>query len=282
MQYLKLNNGVKMPILGFGTEKIQADKTRQAVIDAIDVGYRLIDTSQRCNNECEIGDAIKQSGIKREELFITSKIWIDNYSHEKCIKSFKQSLSNMDLSYMDLVLISHPVSDYYSAYSALEELYEDGLIKSIGVSNFYPDRLTDICLFGCGVPPAVNQVEVNPFDGKFLAQANMEENSVQMQAYGLFINGLLSISRNRTLNEIADKHNVSPAQVIIRWLVERSISVVTKTTDKQKMIENIDVFDFSLDEDDMMYMMDLNRNEDKFFNHYYPMEIKELGDYYGL
>ncbi len=189
MQYLILNNGIKMPILGFGTYQIPPEETKHAVLDAIDVGYRLIDTAQAYQNEKEVGEAISECGVPRDELFITTKVWIENYGYENCKSSVLESLEKLGLDYIDLVLLHQPFSDYYGAYRALEELYEEGLVKSIGVSNFYPDRLSDICLFGRRVIPAVNQVETNPFNAQYLAQTNMEKNGVQMSAWAPFAEG---------------------------------------------------------------------------------------------
>ena len=196
MQYLTLNNGIKMPVLGFGVYQIPPEKTKQAVLDAIEAGYRLIDTAQMYQNETEVGEAIGECGVSREELFITTKVWVGNYGYDNCRASVLKSLERLGLDYIDLVLLHQPFSDYYGAYKALEELYEEGLVKSIGVSNFYPDRLTDICLFGRKVIPAINQVEANPFNAQYAAQANMEKNGVQMQAWAPFAEGKNDIFDN--------------------------------------------------------------------------------------
>mgnify|MGYP003296450917 CR=1 FL=1 len=274
MHYLTLNNGVKMPILGFGTYQIPPEETKQAVLDAIDVGYRLIDTAQSYLNEKEVGEAIAECGIPREELFITTKVWIENYAYDKCRASVLESLEKLGLDYIDLVLLPQPFSDYYGAYSALEDLYEEGLIKAIGVSNFYPDRLTDICLFGRKIIPAVNQVETNPFNAQYLAQANMEKNGVQMSAWAPFAEGMQGMFTNETLVKIGEKNNKTPAQVILRWLIERSVVVLCKSTHKERMAENIDVFDFALDEDDMLEIMSLDKSESMFFDHTDPETVE--------
>jgi 2,5-diketo-D-gluconate reductase A len=274
MHYLTLNNGVKMPILGFGTYQIPPEETKQAVLDAIDVGYRLIDTAQSYLNEKEVGEAIAECGIPREELFITTKVWIENYGYDKCRASVLESMEKLGLDYIDLVLLHQPFSDYYGAYSALEDLYEEGLIRAIGVSNFYPDRLTDICLFGRKIIPAINQVETNPFNAQYLAQANMEKNGVQMSAWAPFGEGKQGMFTNKTLVKIAEKNNKTPAQVILRWLIERSVVVLCKSTHKERMAENIDVFDFALDEQDMLEIMSLDKSESMFFDHTDPEMVE--------
>ena len=263
-----------MPILGFGTYQIPPEETKQAVLDAIDVGYRLIDTAQSYLNEKEVGEAIAECGIPREELFITTKVWIENYGYDKCRASVLESMEKLGLDYIDLVLLHQPFSDYYGAYSALEDLYEEGLIRAIGVSNFYPDRLTDICLFGRKIIPAINQVETNPFNAQYLAQANMEKNGVQMSAWAPFGEGKQGMFTNKTLVKIAEKNNKTPAQVILRWLIERSVVVLCKSTHKERMAENIDVFDFALDEQDMLEIMSLDKSESMFFDHTDPEMVE--------
>ena len=277
MQYIILNNGVKMPILGFGVYQIPQEETKQAVLDAIEVGYRLIDTAQSYFNEKQVGEAIAECGVPRKELFITTKIWIENYGYDKCKSSVLESLEKMDLDYIDLVLLHQPFSDYYGAYRALEDLYEDKMIRAIGVSNFYPDRLADICLFDRNVIPAINQVETNPLNAQYAAQANMEKNGVQMEAWAPFGEGMHNMFTNETLVNIGKKYNKSVAQVILRWLIERSIVVLCKSTHKARMAENIDVFDFALDEEDMLEIMKLDTSSSLFFDHTDP-EIVEWFD----
>lgn len=281
MQYLTLNNGIKMPILGFGVYQIPPEDTEQAVLDAISAGYRLIDTAQSYFNEKEVGEAIGKCGVPREELFITTKVWIENYGYDKCKSSVLESLEKLGLDYIDLVLLHQPFADYYGAYRALEELYEDGIIKAIGVSNFYPDRLTDICLFGRKIIPAINQVEINPFNAQYPAQANMEKNGVQISAWAPFGEGKDNIFTNDTLVGIGEKHNKTVAQVILRWLLQRSIVVLSKSTHKERMEENIDVFDFVLDEEDMLEIMNLDKSESLFFNHQDPEVVELFNDLVG-
>lgn len=274
MQYLTLNNGVKMPILGFGVYQIPQEETKQAVLDAIDVGYRSIDTAQSYFNEKEVGEAIAECGVPRDELFITTKVWIDNYGYDKCRASVLQSLEKMGLNYIDLVLLHQPFSDYYGAYRALEDLYEEGIVKSIGVSNFYPDRLTDICLFGRKIIPQINQVETNPFNAQFSAQANMEKNGVQIAAWAPFGEGMQGMFTHETLVKIGEKYNKSVAQVILRWLIQRSIVVLCKSTHRERMEENINVFDFVLDEEDMIEIMELDKSSSMFFDHADPEMVE--------
>ena len=270
-----------MPILGFGTYQIPPEETKHAVLDAIDVGYRLIDTAQAYQNEKEVGEAISECGVPRDELFITTKVWIENYGYENCKSSVLESLEKLGLDYIDLVLLHQPFSDYYGAYRALEELYEEGLVKSIGVSNFYPDRLSDICLFGRRVIPAVNQVETNPFNAQYLAQANMEKNGVQMSAWAPFAEGREGIFDNETLVKIGKKHGKTSAQVILRWLIDRSIIVLAKSTHKERMAENIDVFDFALDDEDMLEIMELDKSESMFFDHMDPETVESFDEIGG-
>lgn len=207
MDYVTLNNNVKMPILGFGVYQIPQEETKQAVLDAIDVRYRLIDTAQSYFNEKEVGEAIGECGVPRKELFITTKIWIENYGYDKCRASLFESLEKLGLDYIDLVLLHQPFADYYGAYRALEDLYGEGLIKAIGVSNFYPDRLTDICLFERKIIPAINQVETNPLNAQYDAQENMEKYGVQISAWAPFGEGMQGMFTNETLVGIGKKYD---------------------------------------------------------------------------
>ena len=246
MQHVTLNNGVEMPILGFGVYQIPQEETKHAVLDAIDVGYRSIDTAQSYFNEKEVGEAIAECGVAREELFITTKIWIENYGYEKCKASVLESMEKLGVDYIDLVLLHQPFADYYGAYRALEELYEEGLIRAIGVSNFYPDRLTDICLFERKVIPAINQVETNPLNAQYDAQENMKKHGVQIAAWAPFGEGMQGMFTNETLVGIGRKYDKTAAQVILRWLIQRQIVVLCKSTHKERIAENFDVFDFEL------------------------------------
>ena len=251
MEYVKLNNGVEMPILGFGVYQIPKEETKECVLNAIKVGYRLIDTAQSYFNESEVGDAIEECGVPRSELFITTKVWIDNYGYDKCKASILESLKKLKTDYIDLLLLHQPFSDYYGAYRALEDLYQEGKIRAIGVSNFYPDRLADICLFERKVIPAVNQVETNPFNGQFKAQENMESFGVHIEVWAPFGEGKSGMFENVILKKIGKKYGKSVAQVILRWLIQRGVIVVCKSTHKDRMEQNFDVFDFKLSDEDM-------------------------------
>ena len=274
MEYVKLNNGVEMPILGFGVYQIPASDTKKWVMDAINVGFRAIDTAQSYFNEAEVGDAIKESSIPREEFFITTKVWIDNYGYEKCKASVEESLKKLKTDYIDLVLLHQPFSNYYGAYRALEDLYEEGKIRAIGVSNFYPDRLTDMCLFGRKVVPAVNQVETNPLNAQFKAQDNMEKYGVHIEAWAPFGEGKNNMFSNPTLVEIGKKYNKSAAQVILRWLIQRGVIIACKSTHKERMEENFKVFDFELSNEDMEAIKALDTSDSLFFNHQDPSMVE--------
>ena len=274
MEYVKLNNGVEMPILGFGVYQIPKEETKRCVLDAIKVGFRSIDTAQSYFNEAEVGDAIVDSGIPREELFITTKVWIDNYGYENCKKSVMESLKKLKTDYIDLVLLHQPFSDYYGAYRALEELYEEGKIRAIGVSNFYPDRLADMCLFGRKVVPVINQVETNPLNAQYLAQENMEKYGVHIEAWAPFGEGRNGMFENETLVNIGKKYNKSAAQVILRWLIQRGVIIACKSTHLERMKENFNVFDFKLSNDDMEEIKKLDTTDSLFFDHQDPSMVE--------
>lgn len=274
MEYVKLNNGVEMPILGFGVYQIPQAETKQAVLNAIKSGYRLIDTAQSYFNEKEVGEAIRECGVPREELFITSKVWIDNYGYEKCKASVLESLKKLGVEYIDLMLLHQAYADYYGAYRALEELYEEGKIRAIGVSNFFPDRLADICLFGRKIVPAVNQIEINPLHQREYDQKVMEEFGVKAEAWAPFGEGKNNMFSNPTLAEIGKKYNKSVAQVILRWLIQRGVIVVCKSTHIERMQENFNVFDFELSSEDMEKIKTLENGESLFFNHLDPEMVK--------
>lgn len=274
MEYVKLNNGVEMPIISFGVYQIPKEDTKRCVLDAIKSGYRGIDTAQSYFNESEVGDAIVECGVPREELFITTKVWIDHYGYEECKASVEESLRKLKTDYLDLCLLHQPFSDYYGAYRALEELYVEGKIKAIGVSNFYPDRLTDICMFDRKVIPAVNQVEVNPFNAQWCAQENMEKHGVKMEAWAPFGEGRNNLFTNETLVSIGKKYNKSSAQVMLRWLIQRGVIVVCKSTHIERMQENINVFDFELTEEDMNSIKTLDTSNSLFFSHNDPNMVE--------
>lgn len=274
MEYVKLNNGVEMPLISFGVYQIPKEDTKRCVLDAIKSGYRGIDTAQSYFNESEVGDAIVECGVPREELFITTKVWIDHYGYEECKASVEESLRKLKTDYLDLCLLHQPFSDYYGAYRALEELYAEGKIKAIGVSNFYPDRLTDICMFDRKVIPAVNQVEVNPFNAQWCAQENMEKYGVKMEAWAPFGEGRNNLFTNETLVSIGKKYNKSSAQVMLRWLIQRGVIVACKSTHIERMQENINVFDFELTEEDMNSIKILDTSNSLFFSHSDPNMVE--------
>jgi 2,5-diketo-D-gluconate reductase A len=274
MEYVTLNNGVEMPILGYGVYQIPKEETKRCVLDAIRVGYRSIDTAQSYFNEAEVGEALAECGVPRSELFITTKVWIDNYGYDKCKKSVEESLKKLKTDYIDLVLLHQPFSDYYGAYRGLEDLYEEGKIKAIGVSNFYPDRLSDMCLFGRKVIPAVNQVETNPINAQFKAQENMEKYGVHIEAWAPFGEGRNGLFENETLTNIGKKYDKSAAQVILRWLIQRGVIIACKSTHVERMEQNFNVFDFKLTDEDMEEINKLNTSDSLFFNHQDPSMVE--------
>lgn len=276
MEYVTLNNGIKMPTVGFGVFQVK-DKNEciRVVLDAIDAGYRLIDTAQSYGNEEAVGEAISKSSVPREDLFITTKVWISNSGYEKAKESIEASLKKMKLDYLDLVLIHQPLNDYYGTYRAMQDLYKEGKIKAIGVSNFYPDRLVDLALFN-EITPAVNQIEVNPFHQQIEAQGFNEKYGVQLEAWAPFAEGRNGMFTNPELKEIGDKYGKSIAQVILRWLLQRGIVPLAKTVNKERMLQNIDIFDFELSEEDMKRISSLDKKESSFFNHQEAASVERL------
>lgn len=276
MEYITLNNGVKMPKVGFGVYQVtDQNECRQAVLDAIDVGYSLIDTAQAYGNEEAVGEAIKMSGVDRKDLFITTKVWISNYGYEKAKMSVEESLKKMQLDYLDLVLLHQPFNDYYGAYQALVDLYKEGKIKAIGVSNFYPDRLVDMAIFS-EVTPAINQVEVNVFHQQKEAQVYNEKYGVQLEAWAPFAEGRNNMFSNLELKAIGEKYGKTVAQVILRWLVQRNIVPLSKSVKKSRMEENINIFDFELSKEDMDKISEMDKKESSFFSHYDPSIVEMI------
>ncbi len=273
MEYLVLRNKEKMPILGYGVFQIENDKCEQLVLDALEVGYRKIDTAQSYFNEEAVGKAIKKSGINREEIFITSKVWIDNYGYEKCRKSVEESLRKLQTDYIDLMLLHQPFSDYYGAYRALEDLYEEGKIRAIGVSNFYPDRLVDLVSFS-KIPPMVNQIETHVLNQRQDDKKWMDKYNVIHEAWAPFGEGKGNLFENEILKKIGEKYNKTTGQVMLRWNIQRGISVLPKTVSKERMLENISVFDFSLSDEDMKAISALDTQTSLFFSHYDPSIIE--------
>ncbi|QUB94562.1 aldo/keto reductase [Leptotrichia sp. oral taxon 218] len=267
MKYVTLNNGVKMPILGFGVFQIDDMKEcEEAVYNALKAGYRLIDTAAAYGNEEAVGRAIKRSGIPREEIFVTTKLWVSDVNYEKAKLAFETSLKKLDLEYIDLYLIHQPFNDVYGAWRAMTELYKEGKIKAIGVSNFYPARLVDF-IINNEVVPAVNQVETHPFNQQVKANKIMKEYGVQIESWGPFAEGKNGIFANGILSEIGKKYNKSVAQVILRWLIQRNIIAIPKSTRKDRIEENFNVFDFELNSEDMGKISELDKKESLFLNY---------------
>jgi diketogulonate reductase-like aldo/keto reductase len=278
MQTLKLNNGIEIPILGFGVFQItDPAECAQSVVDAIETGYSHIDTAASYQNEEAVGRGIKQSKIARDELFITTKLWIQSNGYEGTLKAFDNSLNRLQLDYVDLYLIHQPFGDVYGEWRAMEELYQQGKIRAIGVSNFQPDRMMDLIIHN-QITPAVNQIEVNPFQQQIDTQKFFQDNSVQVEAWAPFAEGRNNIFQNERLQSIAAKHNKSVAQVILRWLVQRGIIALAKTIRKERMIENISVFDFELDAEDVAAITTLDTKTSSFFDHRDPEMVKWLGE----
>ena len=276
MEYVTLNNGIQMPKLGFGVYQIRdAAQCEQAVVDAVSVGYRLIDTAASYGNEEAVGRAVKRCGIPREELFLTTKLWISDTSYEGAKAAFHKSLERMGLDYLDLYLIHQPLNDYYGAWRAMEELYQEGLVRAIGVCSFYPDRLADLISFQ-KVVPAVNQVETNVFFQQREAQEYMQSKGVVMEGWAPFAEGKNNLFQNEALLSIGEKHQKSVAQVVLRWLLQRNIVCIPKSVKKERMEENIQVFDFSLDEEDLKAIASLDTGKSCFFNHRDPLVVEQL------
>ncbi|MEJ5200227.1 MAG: aldo/keto reductase, partial [Anaerolineae bacterium] len=265
-----LNNGVEMPILGFGVFQI-ADpaECERCVLDALETGYRLIDTAASYGNEAAVGAAIKRSGVPRAEIFVTTKLWIQDAGYEKTKQAFERSLQRLQLDYLDLYLIHQPFGDVYGAWRAMEELYREGRIRAIGVSNFYPDRLMDLIVHN-QVVPAVNQIECHPFHQQVETQAFLEENKVQLEAWAPFAEGRNNIFQNEVLRSIAEKHRKTVAQVILRWLTQRRIVAIPKSVRKERIVENFNVFDFELSPEDMAAIATLDTKTSVFFDHRDP------------
>jgi len=277
MQTVTLNNGVEIPILGFGVFQI-ADpaECERCVVDAIQTGYRHIDTAASYQNEEAVGRGIRQSGVARESLFITTKLWIQSQGYEGTLEAFERSLKRLQLEYIDLYLIHQPFGDVYGEWRAMEELYQQGKIRAIGISNFQPDRIMDLIIHN-QITPAVNQIEVNPFQQQIETQTFLQANGVQVEAWAPFAEGRNNIFQNEILLCIAAQHNKSVAQVILRWLVQRGIIALAKTTRKERMVENISVFDFELSTEDMAAIATLDTKTSSFFDHQNPAMVKWLG-----
>ena len=277
MEYVKLNNGVEMPVLGFGVYQISDPEVcERAVGDALKIGYRSIDTAAAYGNEEAVGRAVRRSGIPREELFITTKLWISDAGYEPARKAFEESMSKLGLDYLDLYLIHQPYGDVYGSWRAMEELYREGAVRAIGVSNFQPDRLVDLILHN-EVVPAVNQVETHPFCQQTEAAAVMASEGVQIESWAPFAEGRNNLFGNGTLVSLAAKYRKSVAQVVLRWLIQRGVVVIPKSVRPERMAENIDVFDFHLAPEDMDLIATLDTRRSCFLSHRDPETVKWLG-----
>ncbi|WP_151758488.1 aldo/keto reductase [Dictyobacter vulcani] len=277
MPSVTLNNGVKMPLLGFGVYQIQdAEECERSVYDAIRTGYRLIDTAAAYGNEEAVGKAIKRSGVPREELFVTTKLWIEDAGDERTRQAFERSLQRLQLEYLDLYLIHQPFGDVYGAWRAMEKLYQEGRVRSIGVSNFQLDRLMDLMVHH-QVVPGVNQVETHPFNQQIETQKFMQENTIQIESWGPFAEGKHNMFENELLRSIAGKYQKTVAQVILRWLTQRGIVVIPKSVRKERIIENFTIFDFDLSQEDMAAIRTLDTKTSSFFDHRDPNIVKALG-----
>lgn len=277
MEEVILNNGVKMPILGLGVFQVtDLAECEQSILTAIQTGYRLIDTATVYGNETAVGNAIKKSGVARNELFITTKLWATDTGYEKTKKAFEKSLNKLQLDYLDLYLIHQPIGDIHSSWRAMEELYKAGKIRAIGVSNFHPDRVMDLIIFN-EIVPAVNQIETHPFNQQIETQQFLKENKVQIQSWASFAEGKNDLFKNELLASIGKKYNKSIAQVVLRWLIQRGVAVIPKSVRKERIEENFNVFDFELSADDMSVIQTLDTKETLFFSHRDPAMVKWLG-----
>lgn len=273
-----LNNGVTMPLLGFGVFQMNdAEECERSVYEAICTGYRLIDTAAAYGNEVAVGNAIRRSGVARDELFITTKLWIQDAGDERAKQAFERSLERLQLEYLDLYLIHQPFGDVYGSWRAMEELYRAGRVRAIGVSNFHPDRVMDLIVHN-QVVPAVNQVETHPFHQQIENQQFLQEQGVQIESWGPFAEGRNNIFTNEMLRAIADRHQKTIAQVILRWLTQRGVVAIPKSVRTERIEENFNVFDFDLSADDMAAIATLDTNTSLFFDHRDPAVVKRLGE----
>jgi 2,5-diketo-D-gluconate reductase A len=274
---ITLNNGVRIPILGFGVYQIPAEQTEQAVTDALAAGYRHIDTAAAYANEEAVGRAIENSGIPREELFVTTKLWVSDAGEDRAKRAFEKSLQRLGLDHLDLYLIHQPFGDYYGSWRAMEQLHREGVIKAIGVSNFYPDRLVDLVDHN-EITPAINQIETHPYFQRADYQELMRERGVQIESWGPFAEGRNNLFSDPVLSEIGTAHGKSVAQVVLRWLIQRDVVVIPKSVRADRIAENIDVFDFQLTDDEMTRIAAMDTGVSLFFDHRDPAVVGRLGN----
>lgn len=273
MEYVTLRNGVKMPMLGYGVYQVSQEECERCVLDALEVGYRLIDTAQSYFNEEQVGSAIQKSGVAREDIFLTSKVWVEHYGYDACRRSVEDSMRKLQTDYIDLMLLHQPFADYYGAYRALEDLYEEGKLRAIGISNFYPDRMVDIASFA-RICPLVNQVETHPLNQQIEAKKWMDKYGIQIEAWAPFGEGRGGLFENELLEEIGKRYGKTTAQVMLRWNIQRGVVVLPKSTHKERMAENLSVFDFTLTDKDMEKIADLDTATSAFFSHYDPSIVE--------
>lgn len=276
MNYIELRNGVKMPQLGYGVYQVTKQECERCVLDALHAGYRLIDAAQSYFNEEEVGSAIKKSGVPREEIFLTTKVWVEHYGYEQCKASIEESMRKLQVDYLDLLLLHQPFSDTYGAWRALEEYYEAGKIRAIGISNFYPDRMIDMTLFN-RIQPMINQIEIHPHHQQHESKTWHDKYGVQLEAWAPFGEGRGGMFEETVLKEIGLKYGKTPAQVILRWHLQRGIIVIPKSTHRERMEENINVFDFELSQEDMDKIAVLDKKQSSFFSHTDPGMIEWFG-----
>lgn len=273
MEYVKLNNGVRMPQIGYGVYQVTKEECERCVIDALNAGYRMIDTAQSYFNEEEVGSAIRKSGVNRNDIFLTSKVWIENYSYEKCRESVLESMRKLGTDYIDLMLLHQPFGDTYGAWKALEDLYREGRVRAIGISNHYADRMVEFALF-TEIPPMVNQMEIHPLNQQKELIRWAEKYNIQLEAWAPFGEGRKGLFENPVLKAIGDRYGKTAAQVILRWHIQRGIVVIPKSVHKERMEENLSVFDFSLTDEDMMRISGLDTATSSFFSHTDPEMVE--------
>lgn len=273
MEYITLNNGVKMPQLGYGVYQVTKDECERCVLDALDAGYRSIDTAQSYFNEAEVGQAIEKSGINRKEIFLTSKVWIEHFGYEECKKSVLESMEKLRTDYLDLMLLHQPFGDTYGAWRALEDLYKEGKLRAIGISNHYVDRMVEFANF-TNIRPMVNQMEVHPFNQQKVLKEWADKYDIRLEAWAPFGEGRNGLFENEVLKRIGQKYGKTTAQVMLRWHIQRGVIVIPKSVHKKRMIENINIFDFILDEDDMKQIAEMDTATSAFFSHQDPAMVE--------